>query len=376
MKRTVVWPVVAAWTAIIPVAGAGTLVAGDPSISGANVVIPVVLQGDVGPGVATMDFTFRYDPTVFEPVGAEAGAAARSARKDVQSNMINPGEYVVLVFGMNPTTMQSGEVASVTLRRVATAAGNQSDVAIRNTTFSSVDGLEIPSEGSARTVVLTTPPDDGGGPNDPPPADDGSGNDDGPNSPTPTPDPATPTPSPEPDASGTPAPPTRAPVGRPGDPTLPSAAPSRPSAVVSGIASDTAPLGDMADRIAELNEATRQLEVARATLGANAATPGDRSMSDDRPSRSEGGQPADDMTAPATVAGHGETDEGPLRTAMASRSEIASGNEPPLAATGTGGSAGSTDASGIGARGRLLLTILAVSTAALLIALRIRRRSA
>ncbi|GMU90966.1 MAG: hypothetical protein AMXMBFR4_00240 [Candidatus Hydrogenedentota bacterium] len=376
MKPTVVWPVLAAWTAMIPVAGAGTLVAGDPSISGANVVIPVVLQGDVGPGVATMDFTFRYDPTVFEPVGAEAGSAARSARKDVQSNMINPGEYVVLVFGMNPTTMQSGEVASVTLRRVATAAGNQSDVAIRNTTFSSVDGLEIPSEGSARTVVLTAPPDDGGGPNDSPPTDDGSGNEEDPPPPTPTPEPSTPTPSPEPDPSGTPPPPTRAPVGRPGEPTLPAAAPSRPSVAVSGIASDTAPLGDMADRIAELNEATRRLEVARATLGANAATPGDRSMADDGPSGTPDGQRADESRSPATVAGHGGTDDGPIHTAMASRTDVASSNESPAATTGTGGTAASTDASGIGARGRLLLTILVVSTAALLIALRIRRRSA
>jgi hypothetical protein len=380
MKRTDIWAIFAVMAAFVPAAEAGTLVAGDPSVAGSNVIVPVLLQGDVGTGVATLDFTFRYDPAVFEPVGAQAGPAAQSARKDVQSNMINPGEYVVLVFGMNPTTMQQGEVVSVTLRRIETQAASQSHVAIRNTTFSSADGREIPSEGSTRTVNLTTPPGDGGTPTDPPPSDGGGGNNNGPPSPTPSPDPVTPAPpapTPEPDSPGAPTSPMPTPVGRPSDPTLPTAAPSRPSAAVSGIASDTAPMGDMANRIAELNAATRQLEVARAALEARGATPGDRSMTDDNTSYENAGDPRSDVAA-APPKGEGQSGVAgePVHTAMVATAEVASTKAARSAAKASVGTADSSEPSGIDARGRLLLTILVLSTAGLLIALRIRRRGA
>lgn len=245
-------------------AHAGTLRVGAPEINGTRVVLPVLLEGDVSNGVAAMDFVVQYDPAVFEPVSAEAGAAAVAARKQVQSSEISPGNYVVLLFGMNQTTITGGQVANIVLNTKGQPAENQSAVTIEETTLSSVDGLEIPSSGSAQTVTFPPPPTDGGdddAPDDgsdgdsPPPTDDDGG--------APQPDPDRPEPT-QPTDPATPLFPS-APAGKPDSVDNDS---SRVAPIAVGAPGESAPMAGTAGRLARLNEAAQRLDSARATLSA------------------------------------------------------------------------------------------------------------
>ncbi|MBX7257562.1 MAG: hypothetical protein K1Y02_14475 [Candidatus Hydrogenedentes bacterium] len=163
---------------------AGTVQVGTPVINGSDVTVPVVLQGDVGAGVAAMDFRLSYDPSVLQAVGFVAGTAAADARKTVQANVVAPGECVVVLFGMNQSVIQSGEVVTVAMKKVGEANAGQSQITINQTTMASFQGQEIASEGSVGTIDFsTTPPQDGGDtPDTPTPPDNPGGGE----TPTPT----------------------------------------------------------------------------------------------------------------------------------------------------------------------------------------------
>lgn len=244
-------------------AHAGTLRVGAPEINGTRVILPVLLEGDVSNGVAAMDFVVQYDPAVFEPVSAEAGAAAVAARKQVQSSEISPGNYVVLLFGMNQTTITGGPVANIVLNTKGQPPENQSAVTIEETTLSSVDGLEIPSSGSAQTVTFPPPtdggdddtPDDGTDDDSPPPTDDDRGE--------PQPDPDRPEPT-QPTDPATPLFPS-APTGKPDSVDNDS---SRVAPIAVGAPGESAPMAGTAGRLARMNEAAQRLDSARATLSA------------------------------------------------------------------------------------------------------------
>lgn len=141
-------------------ANAGELAVGGVSFKGTTVNVPILLKGDVGTGVATMDFTFTYDPTVFEPVGVTAGEAASAADKGVQYNLLEPGQCKVVMMGLNQTVVPSGEVAMLRLRRLTESAGS-TELAISDPTFSDPNAAAIPSKGTTETIELTggtTPP--------------------------------------------------------------------------------------------------------------------------------------------------------------------------------------------------------------------------
>ena len=172
------------------IALAGTVQVGTPAINGSDVTVPVVLQGDVGAGVAAMDFRLNYDPAVLQPIGFIAGTAAVDARKTVQANVVAPGECVVVLFGMNQSVIQTGEVVTVSMKKVGEAASGQSQIAISQTTMASFQGQEIASQGSTGTVDFSqAPPSDGDNPPDPPTPPDNSGGDPVPSDPN---SPATP----------------------------------------------------------------------------------------------------------------------------------------------------------------------------------------
>jgi hypothetical protein len=139
-------------------AQAGEIRLGAPEISGGTVKVPVSLDGNVGEGAAAMDFRFRYDPSVFEPVSIQAGAAASAAQKLVQANVVRPGEYVVLVFGLNQETVAAGEIANITLRRLDETATGASELRIANTTISLPNATDLASSGSTVTVDFGAPP--------------------------------------------------------------------------------------------------------------------------------------------------------------------------------------------------------------------------
>lgn len=133
-------------------AHAGTLRIGAATVQGDRVTIPVVLDGDVGTGVSSVDFKFTYDPAVLEPVDTAAGAAATAAGKQVQTNTLEPGQYKVVMFGLNQTTIASGEVAQITMRKIGNSG--TTDVSVVEPNFADPNAVAIPSSGSSETLRL------------------------------------------------------------------------------------------------------------------------------------------------------------------------------------------------------------------------------
>ncbi|MBI4557203.1 MAG: hypothetical protein HY706_06430 [Candidatus Hydrogenedentes bacterium] len=135
---------------------AGILRIGAPTVEGDQVTIPVQLDGEMDNGVASLNFDFNYDPAVLEPVAATPGAAATAANKQVQSNTVTPGDFRVVMMGLNQSTVRAGEIANIVMRKVGTPAGGEANLSIDKTTFASASGVEIPSQGSTGKVRLET----------------------------------------------------------------------------------------------------------------------------------------------------------------------------------------------------------------------------
>jgi hypothetical protein len=141
-----IWAFAAALSVSVAAHGTGTLQISSPKVEGTQVTIPVMLGGDVGTGISALDFRLTYNPEVLRPVSASAGSAAASADKRVMANISAPGEYIVVMMGMNQTTCTSGEVATVVMERVADSADSNWDLGIKRQTLSSLDGTVIASE--------------------------------------------------------------------------------------------------------------------------------------------------------------------------------------------------------------------------------------
>ena len=288
-----------------PIAFAGTLRVGVPEVNGNQVVLPVLLEGDTGAGVAALDFTLNYDPAVFTPVRAEASEAAQAARKQVESNEVTPGNYVVMMFGMNQTTVNGGQVAEIVLTKKNQPNSNQSDVSIEQTTFASIEGAEIESTGSSQTVTFPPPPSDDGD-NNPPPANENPPPDD---SPAETPKPPIPVDTPDTPAPSVPG----TPGGAPNQPETPK--PETPRATPMNVAStilDEPKNDDTGKRtvgVARMNRAAQRLENSRAALNSPTAsgnTLESREANDDgRPETSATKSP----TTPSTKMPDSETRE-------------------------------------------------------------------
>lgn len=143
----------------IPAAHAGQINVGDPQVDGETITVPVLLQAGGSGDVSSLDFRVRYDPNQLKPVRAMPGPSAQNADKDVIGNERNPGEFSVVMMGLNRNVVGDGEVANITFERVG--GGNAADVRITQTTLASPDAVEIPSRGSSRTISFDgsgTPP--------------------------------------------------------------------------------------------------------------------------------------------------------------------------------------------------------------------------
>ena len=138
---------------VAPVGHAGTLLLGQPMVNGGQFVFPVDLQAGDGQ-VSALDFRMQFDPQVFQPVSAEAGNAALAANKMVSANYVAPGEYVVVMMGLNQTAMPSGHVATIVMQRVGTEELVSSPVSIVDPTLATPDGVELPANGSSVSVPL------------------------------------------------------------------------------------------------------------------------------------------------------------------------------------------------------------------------------
>ena len=158
-------------------ATAGTLSLGRPTIESNRYVFPVMYRGEADE-VAALDFRFSYDPAVFEPAGAETGVAALAAGKQVTSNVIEPGQVVVLMMGANRNTLGEGPVAYIAMRQVAEPEDGVTRLTVSDTTFATAEGVEIPSRGSTRAVRMGE--DEASGSPAPEPGEDQAPPDNGP----------------------------------------------------------------------------------------------------------------------------------------------------------------------------------------------------
>ena len=131
----------------------GTLRIGDPIVEEEQYVFPIFLVEDGGE-VAALDFRFLYDPEVFAPVGVTAGTVAVQASKQVLGRLRDPGEFGVLVMGLNDLGINNGEVARISFARNASADAMGTQLSVTNVTFSDGAGVEIPSGETTRSLAL------------------------------------------------------------------------------------------------------------------------------------------------------------------------------------------------------------------------------
>jgi len=131
----------------------GTLRIGAPTVDADQYSLPIFLTGG-DQQVSALNFRLQYDPEVFRPVSANTGPAAQQSDKQVSANMPTPGEYVVVMMGLNQNTVQPGEVARVVLERVASPESGQSELRILDQVLATVDGGELPSHGQGRVLAF------------------------------------------------------------------------------------------------------------------------------------------------------------------------------------------------------------------------------
>ncbi len=137
-----------------PLVSAGRVDVGSPTVEDRRVTFPVLLNGDIGAGVAALDFRFQYDPAVFKPVSASAGPEALEANKRIYWNVRRPGECSVVMMGMNQSLCRQGLVASIEFERVNTQQSGDFGFTILQPTLSSVDGESIAAQGGRQVVRL------------------------------------------------------------------------------------------------------------------------------------------------------------------------------------------------------------------------------
>ena len=144
MNRMVV--VVAAMLVTEAVGAVSTLSIGDLKVEGNQVEIPIVLGGNVGGGVSAMDFHLNYNPEALQPVSASAGGMAALADKRVMANVGAPGEYVVVMMGMNQAACAPGELAKVVMQRTGGSSESNWGLGITGQTLSASNGAVMESQ--------------------------------------------------------------------------------------------------------------------------------------------------------------------------------------------------------------------------------------
>ena len=139
-------------------AQAGLLRIGDPEVEDGIYTFPIILLEDGGK-VAAANFRVHFDPAVFEPLAAVAGAAAVRANKAVTGNVPLPGEYIIVMMGLNATTVSSGDLAHVQLRLIGGTESGETDILLSDTTLATLEGTELPSQSLGNRIRLGPAPE-------------------------------------------------------------------------------------------------------------------------------------------------------------------------------------------------------------------------
>lgn len=140
---------------------------GAPQHSGDILTFPITMSGDFEGEVSAMDFQLQYDSRELRPMGINASRAAVASNKEVQANVVGPGQYKVLLFGFNQTPLGQGEIANVQFRIMSEPQDGKINLSIANTTVSQSNATAIPSRGDSFTYQIGEEnPDDAEEPNE------------------------------------------------------------------------------------------------------------------------------------------------------------------------------------------------------------------
>ncbi len=112
--------------------------------SGTQTVLNTVLSVSNNESVSAIQFDILYNPYACEITTVTAGASSVSAQKQVQYNIVTPGQVRVIIAGLNQNIIPSGSVAQITLQVCASAPAGVYDISLSRTILSSPTGASIP----------------------------------------------------------------------------------------------------------------------------------------------------------------------------------------------------------------------------------------
>lgn len=87
---------------------------------------------------------------------------AAQSGKQIDANATTPGRVIAVVAGVNQNTLNTGIVAIAEVRVAENASNGSTELALVDTTFTSPDAQEVPSEGGRTMLAITNQSDDGG----------------------------------------------------------------------------------------------------------------------------------------------------------------------------------------------------------------------
>ena len=141
---------------------AGVLRLGEAALDGQLLTVPVILDDDSDGRVAGLDFSLNYDPAILEPLNVVAGPAATEAGKYVTASVAAPGRFVMVLHGVNQTTVDAGQILRIEMRVLQLPEEGQTQLAIASTTFTTPEAEKLPSTGSELEVTLGQPEEGNG----------------------------------------------------------------------------------------------------------------------------------------------------------------------------------------------------------------------
>jgi len=139
--------------AVVLGAGTASLHIGKVRVEDSEYVVSVMLEASEHQ-VAAADFRLRYDPLVVAPERVVVGDSARQADKAVTANVTAPGEYVIVVMGLNRNTIPDGELAQVVFRAIGAPGSRESELVIAEATLATWEGMELPVEVQGARIRL------------------------------------------------------------------------------------------------------------------------------------------------------------------------------------------------------------------------------
>ncbi|MGC9052469.1 MAG: cohesin domain-containing protein [Candidatus Hydrogenedens sp.] len=112
--------------------------------SGTQIVLNAMLTVSSSESVSAIQFDILYNPDICELITVIAGASSNSAQKQVQYNIVTPGQARVIIAGLNQNIIPSGSIAQITLQVCASTPAGIYDVSLSRAILSSPIGTSVP----------------------------------------------------------------------------------------------------------------------------------------------------------------------------------------------------------------------------------------